>query len=431
MMMKKLLPTLSCAVLMTSTVASGAQLPKRNYDEAKVPAYTLPDPLVCADGKKVTDVETWEQKRRPELLQLFADQIYGHAPQQDRGKAKFEVTSIATNALDGKATRKEITIWLTGAAKGPSMNLLLYLPNRAKQPAPAFLGMNAGGNHAIMGDPGIHLSDRWVAGRFSGVVSNRATEASRGSLATRWPVETILARGFALATVYYGDLEPDFPDGWKLGVRAALSPLGTNTVFQPDQWGAIGAWAWGLSRAMDYLETDKAIDAKRVAVIGHSRHGKTALWAGASDERFSLIIANESGEGGAALARRCFGERTADLNRIRPYWFCGNFKQYSNHEELLPVDQHELIALLAPRPVYIASAEEDRSCDPLGQFLAAKGAEPVYKLYQEAGVGVAKQPPLNHPVGDFIGYHIRSGKHDLTAYDWAQYLDFADRHFKR
>ena len=170
--MKKLLPTLSCAVLMTSTVASGAQLPKRNYDEAKVPAYTLPDPLVCADGRKVTDVETWEQKRRPELLQLFADQIYGHAPQPGRGRAKFEVTSIATNALDGKATRKEITIWLTGAAKGPSMNLLLYLPNRAKQPAPAFLGMNAGGNHAIMGDPGIHLSDRWVAGRFSGVVSS-------------------------------------------------------------------------------------------------------------------------------------------------------------------------------------------------------------------------------------------------------------------
>jgi hypothetical protein len=432
-MKKTPLAAISCAALMLGAfpcLAKPIQPDQPNYDEAKVPAYTLPDPLTCADGTRVKDTKTWERKRRPELLRLFEDQIYGHLPPQTHGQASFELKSIATKALGGKATRKEITVWLVGKTNGPGMSLLLYTPNGARQPVPAFLGMNFGGNHTISEDPGIHLSDRWVPDRFRGVVSNRATEASRGIIASRWPVETILSRGYALATVYYGDLEPDFPEGWKLGARAALSPAGTNTMFQPDQWGAIGAWAWGLSRAMDYLQSDQSIDGKRVALIGHSRLGKTALWGGALDDRFAIVIANESGEGGVALARRCFGERTANLNHNFPHWFCGNFKKYSGHENELPVDQHELIALIAPRPVYIGSAEEDRWSDPLGQFLAAKAAEPVYQLYGEAGLGVKSHSPINHPVGDFIGYHIRPGKHDVTAYDWGQYLNFADRHFK-
>lgn len=402
-----------------------------NYDEAKVPAYSLPDPLVCADGEKVTTAKTWTKKRRPELLRVFEEQVYGRAPGKPRGM-KHAVTSLAADALGGKATRKEVTVWLTGKRDGPSLNILLYLPNGAKGRVPAFLGMNFGGNHAVNADPGITLSDRWVAGGRGGcVVNNRATEACRGSEASRWAVDRILARGYALATVYYGDLEPDFAEGWKLGVRAALSPAGPNTMFKPDEWGAISAWAWGLSRAMDYLERDRAIDSKRVAVIGHSRLGKTALWAGARDERFAIVISNESGEGGAALARRCFGERTGDLNRRFPHWFCGNFKQYSEREAALPVDQHELIALCAPRPVYVASAEEDRWADPRGEFLAAKGAEPVYQLFGKAGLGVADQPPLSQPVGETVRYHVRPGKHDVTDYDWVQYLAFADCHFKQ
>ncbi len=419
------------SIVLTGVTAAPAQTPAPNYDEAKVPAYTLPDPLVCADGTRVKSARRWEKQRRPELVRLFEEQVYGRAPGKPRGMMA-EVTSVDTHALGGKATRKQVTIWFNRSKEGPSLNLLLYLPNGVKGRVPAFLGLNFNGNHAVSSEAGVRLSDRWmVSERSSCIVSNRATEACRGIDAARWPLELILSRGYALATAYYGDLEPDYAEGWKLGVRAALSPDGANTVFRPDEWGAISAWAWGLSRALDYLETDRAVDAKRVALLGHSRLGKTALWAGARDRRFAIVISNNSGEGGAALARRCFGERTGDLNRRFPHWFCDNFNQYSEREATMPVDQHELIALVAPRPVYVASAEEDRWADPRGEFLAALNAEPVYRLFKRAGLGVSNLPPLNQPVGDFIGYHFRSGKHDVTAFDWEQYLSFADRHFKQ
>lgn len=423
------------SVLLVSGVLAAAvnaqPRPRTNTDESQVPPYTLPDPLVCADGTPVTRAAVWETKRRPELLRLFEEQVYGRSP--DRPAAMtFEVTSVDARALDGLATRKEITLWFTGRPDGPSMNLLLYVPNGVKGRVPAFLGLNFAGNHAIHTDPGIRLSERWMPARFGDcVVNNRATEACRGLNASRWPVEMILRRGYALATAYYGDLEPDFEAGWKLGVRGAFKPADGAAEFPPDAWGAIGAWSWGLSRALDYLETDRAVDARRVAVIGHSRLGKTALWTGARDPRFALVIANNSGEGGAALARRWFGETTADLNRRFPHWFCGNFKQYSNNETALPVDQHELIALVAPRPVYVASAADDSWADPRGEFLAALNAEPVYRLYDRPGLNASDQPPLHQSIGQFIGYHIRAGKHGLTATDWAYYLDFADRHFQR
>jgi hypothetical protein len=240
----------------------------------------------------------------------------------------------------------------------------------------------------------------------------------------------ILARGYALATVYYGDLEPDFPQGWQTGIRAALSPNGATTQFQPDDWGAIGAWAWGLSRALDYLEQDPAMDAKRVAVMGHSRLGKTALWAGAQDERFAIVISNNSGEGGASLVRRRFGENIAHSVRMEPYWYCERYREYANREAALPVDAHLLIALIAPRPVYVASATKDLWADPRGEFLAAKHAEPVYQLFGRAGLGIQDFPAPDQPAGDHIGYHLRTGEHDVTAYDWQQYLNFADRHFQ-
>jgi hypothetical protein len=422
---------LGLVALMLPVGSATGQTGGPNYDEAKVPPYTLPDPLRCADGTRVTTARVWEKKRRPELLGLFEEHVYGRAPGRPRGMT-FEVFEQDRGALGGRATRKQVTIWLTGRRDGPSMDLLLFLPNGVRGRAPVFLGLNFNGNHAVHPDPAIRLSARWmVSERSPCIVSNRATAACRGIEAARWPVEKILSRGYGLATAYYGDLEPDHPEGWKDGVRAAFSPAGANAVFAPDAWGAISAWAWGLSRALDYLETERGVDAGRVAVMGHSRLGKTALWAGARDRRFGIVISNNSGEGGAALARRWFGETTADLNRRFPHWFCGNFKRYSDAVATLPVDQHELIALIAPRPVYVASAEEDRWADPRGEFLAALHAEPVYRLYGRAGLETTAMPPLDTPVGRFIGYHIRSGKHDVTEFDWEQYLNFADRHFRR
>jgi hypothetical protein len=425
--------SLASTLLLAASLSAIAQQPKpANYDESKVGNLPLPDPLICADGTKVTDAKLWQTKRRAEVLGLFQTHVYGRSPAKPANLV-YEVTKTDLQALGGKATRKEVAIYLTGKKDGPRLDLQLFVPNGAKGPVPAFLGCNFNGNHAVHADPGITLNPRWMrtVRDSKNVVNNRATEASRGSEASRWQVEMIIAKGYALATYYYGDVEPDHAEGWKDGLRAAMSKDGANTQFAADAWGAIGAWAWGLSRGLDYLEKDKAIDAKKVAVIGHSRLGKTSLWASASDERFAMVISNNSGEGGASISRRDFGETIAVLNKNFPHWFCGNYKQYTGHPENLPVDMHELAALAAPRPLYIASAQEDTWADPKGEFLAGKLAEPVYALFGKKGTGVAEWPAVNQPVGEFVGYHVRSGKHDVTAYDWEQYLRFADKHFKR
>jgi hypothetical protein len=412
-------------IVLLGAAPATAQPAGANYDEAKVPAYTLPDPLRFADGGLVREAGDWTGRRRAEVLRLFEEHVYGRSPGAPT-KMRFVVVESDAHALGGLATRRQVRVLLDGTEDGPVFEILLHVPNATPRPVPAFLGLNFGGNHSVHPDPAIRLPRSWMR-EGEGVVEHRATEAGRGAGTAAWPVERVLDRGYALATVYYGDLEPDHADGWKDGVRARIGP-GTTGRFAPDDWGAIAAWAWGLQRTLDYLKTDPGVDGSRVAVIGHSRLGKAALWAGAQDERFALVVSNDSGEGGAALARRRFGETTDRITSAFPHWFAPRLREYAGREDTLPVDQHELLALVAPRLLYVASATEDLWADPRGEFLAAKAAEPVYRLLGREGLGAADFPSPDRPVGGSIGYHLRTGKHALTAYDWEQYLDFADRH---
>ncbi|WP_347158072.1 InlB B-repeat-containing protein [Pontibacter chitinilyticus] len=398
-----------------------------NYDESKVGTYTLPDPLLLPDGQSITTSLQWTEQGRPRTLKLFKDNVYGQYPGKPAGM-HFRVNSVDRSALNGLATRKQVTIFFSAAADAPSMEVLLYLPNNVAGPVPAFAGLNFYGNQCVSTDPGITITSRWVMNNSTyGITDHKATESSRGIQASRWPVEELLKQGFALVTAYYGDLEPDYSDGWKTGVRTTLqSSLGITS----SNWAAIGTWAWGLSRMMDYIETEPAINAAQVAVTGHSRLGKAALWAGANDTRFALVVSNESGEGGAALARRNFGETITAINQKFPHWFSPAYKTYNNQPQNLLVDQHQLLSLIAPRPLYVCSAAEDLWSDPKGEFLSAWNATPVYKLFNLTGVGTSQMPAVEQPIGESVRYHIRSGKHDITLYDWQQHIAFAQKQFK-
>lgn len=408
---------------------NAAPLPEANYDEAKVGTFTLPDPLVMSDGSRVQTANDWKTKRRPEILGLFQKEVFGRSPGRPED-LKFEVKSTKKDALDGLATRREILVRVPSKPEWPGMMVLVYVPNKGPKPAPAFAGLSFGGNYAVTTEPDVAITSRWVPNAKGIIENNRATEAGRGKEASRWPIKMILERGYALATAYYGDIEPDYREGYKESVRSLFGEFKENPDQSPEGWGAIAAWAWGLSRMEDLLETLPEIDARKVAVIGHSRLGKTSLWAGAQDERFAIVISNDSGEGGAALARRNFGETLQRINTAFPPWFNGNYKKYNENVNALPVDAHLLVALAAPRPIYIASAAEDLWADPKGEFLSGVHASPVYRLFNREGLRETEQPPIDHPIGNYIGYHIRAGKHDVTDYDWQQYLNFADRHFR-
>jgi len=394
-----------------------------NYDESKIPPYTLPDVLQLPDGKRLTNSKQWETQQRPRILSLYKEHVYGQLPGRPAGM-RFVVQSVDEQALGGKAIRKQVAVMFGPNADSPRMDLLLYLPKGARGAVPVFAGLNFFGNHCVHTDPGINLSTRWMMSTNDGkIVNHRATEAARGKQASRWQVEEVLSRGYGVATVYYGDLEPDHAEGWKDGIRTSLRSV---TGLAPEAWSAIGAWAWGISRMMDYLETDQAVDAKRVILHGHSRLGKAAIWAAVNDSRFAALIANESGEGGAALARREYGETIERINTSFPHWFVPKFKTYNGKANELPVDQHMLLALVAPRPLYVASAEGDQWADPKGEFLGAYHAGAVWNLYKRPGLGVSEMPAVEQPVGKAVRYHIRRGEHDIKPYDWAQYLNFGD-----
>lgn len=363
--------------------------PAGQYDESKVPKYTLPDPLVMLNGDRVTDTTAWNGRRRPEILRMFETSVYGKATVDRPEGMHWETTAEDSSALNDSAVMKKVTIYFSKKDAWPKLGLDIILPKIGK-PVPVF------------------LVSTWVP-----------------------DAELVIRRGFGLVTFDAREIEPDNKDSaYAEGIRKFFDPPDWKEP-APDEWGTIAAWSWAARRVMDYIETDTNIDARKVCILGFSRFGKAAMWAGAQDQRFAIVFSCESGCGGATIVRRGFGETVKLINDQFPHWFDGNFKSFNNRVNDLPVDWHMLIALMAPRPVYVSTAEEDLWGDPRGTFLAAKAAEPAYELFGEAGLGVTDMPPVETPVGNFIGYHMRKGKHGLIDYDTERFIDFAQKHFSK
>ena len=392
-----------------------------NYTESLAGTYTLPNPLVLANGKPVKDAKTWTEKRRPEIVKLFEDNQFGRAPGRPADMT-FEVFDKGTPAFDGKAVRKQITIYLSKDKSGPKIDLLEYLPATAKGPSPLLLNVSFSANSSAVDDPGVKRGEIWGQ-------DHKKVPATAGRSFGKLPVAKFIDAGYGVATFYYGDVDPDFLGGVPLGVRALYLKPG-QTAPAPDEWGAISAWAWGMSRAMDYLETDKGVDAKRVAITGVSRLGKTVMWAGAHDTRFAMTIASCSGEGGAALSRRNYGETIAHLMAPTryPYQFAANWAKYGPHPDQSPVDANLLVALMAPRPLLLQTGNTDKWSDPKGEFLSALAAAPVYRLFGKQGLDVDEVPPAGEAILHDIGYEMHAGGHGMVPSDWDVYLEFMKLH---
>ena len=391
-----------------------------NYDEAKVGTYTLPDPLVLANGQRVRDARTWREKRRPEIVRMFEELQYGRAPGPPKA-LRFDVFDPGTPALDGKALRRQVTVRFTGDSAGPKMDLLLYLPAGARGPVPVLLDASFTANSSTVDDPGVKPGEIWSR-------EGKRVPAPKGNFG-RLNVLPFLEAGIGVATVYYGDIDPDFKDGLPLGIRAAYLKPGQSAPAE-DEWGTIAAWSWGLSRAMDYLETDKGVDAKRVALVGISRLGKTVLWTGARDTRFAMVIASCSGESGAALSRRNYGETVAHMTHPTRYGyqFAARYATYGDRVAELPMDGHMLVSLIAPRPVLLQTGDADGWSDPRGEFLAAVAAGPVFELLGVPSLRTTEMPKAGEPILNTLGYYMHAGGHGTVPGDWPVFLRFMQQH---
>ena len=377
------------------------QQPGFNYDESRVGTSFLPD--VLGAGAAAVRTRTQWRARRTELLERFRDNVYGRSPGRPE-HLDFGTVEENTQAMDGAATLRRVAIRSRQGSRSHEFELLLFLPNAANTRVPVLLLIN----------------NRPAAN----------TDPTRREKSGFWPAEAIVARGYGIAAIQYGQLAPDNRDHFRDGVMTLFDSA--SGAERAPTWGTIAAWAWGASRALDYLVTDPRVDGERVAIVGHSRGGKAALWAGAEDERFALVVSNESGEGGAALSRRWFGETVERINTSFPHWFTAKYKTFNGRESELPTDQHMLLALIAPRPLYVASADEDLWSDPRGEFLSLAATSPVYALWGEPGIGTGDMPALDRPlIAGRRGYHIRTGAHNLTPYDWERIAEFADRVWKQ
>ena len=408
------------------SLTNAADLP--SVSELK-PVAELPDPLVMFDGGKVATPEQWNRNRRPELIALFQHYMYGRPPAAPQSIATA-IHGVDSNYFGGKATKKEVTISF-GPPGTPKIELLLVVPNsppgKPAAPKPVFLGINFCGNHTLLDDPTIVLPTAWMPEHCLGCREHQATDAGRGSQKEVWAVEQTIDRGYALACFYCGDLDPDQND-FSDGVHPFYVAPG-QVGRAPHDWGTIAAWAWGMQRAVDYLVTDPKIDRTRIAIVGHSRLGKTALLAGALDERIALVIPHQAGCGGTAPSRHKVGETVKQINDRFPHWFCGEFKKFNDQVDRLPFDQNCLVALCSPRPVLLSNAQEDTWADPEGQFRVLQAADSTYRLLGSKGLNGRSYPEVDHLLDTPLGYYIRPGKHAMTTGDWKVFLDFADKQF--
>lgn len=372
--------------------------PGINYDEAKVPDYTLPDPLIAGDGTAVSDAEAWTRSRREDVLNLFRDHVYGRRPATNDA-VRFEPTDEIKDAFDGAATGRAMTATVAVDDRTYSFPFVVFVPNHAERPVPAV----------------VHINNRYFI----------PLEKAASEHDPFWPSRTLIERGYATASFHTSHVDPDRKDGYADGIRAFLADG------QPPEetaWRSLSAWGWAASRILDHLESLEAVDGSRVAVVGHSRGGKASLWAACEDPRFAIAYSNHSGCGGAALSRRAYGETVGRITTAFPHWFCPPFAAYAGREAELPVDQHQVVGLIAPRGVYVASADQDLWADPKGEYASLVAAAPVFRLFDKASITAAEMPPLDHPrvVGQ-TGYHVRTGGHGLGDIDWQWFLDFADR----
>lgn len=394
-----------------------------NYSEDSVGTYTLPDPLTLLNGKKVTTAAQWTNTRRPEIIQLYEENQFGKSPAKPRD-LHFNVFDKGTPVFDGKAIRKQVTVYFTKDTSTHKMDLLIYLPANTKKPVPLLFNVSFTANSNMINDPGIKAGEIWTK-------EGKKIPAQSGTSFGKINIDPFIEAGYGVATVYYGDIEPDFPGGIQYGIRGYYLKPG-ETQPAPDEWGAIAAWSWGLSRAMDYFETDKNVDAKRIALMGVSRLGKTVLWTGAHDPRFAMIIASCSGEGGAALSRRNYGETIKLLSLPTRYFyqFAANYQQYGDNVNNFPVDGHMLVSLMAPRPLLLQTGNQDYWSDPKGEFLAGVAASPVYELLGKKGLQTNVMPDAGVLLSSDLGYYMHTGGHGLVPGDWGIFLKYMQLYFK-
>lgn len=393
-----------------------------NYDEAKVGAYTLPDPLVMSDGKPVKDARQWTAKRRPEIVSLFERQQFGVAPGRPKDES-FDVIEKGSPAFEGKAIRRRVDIHLSKDKAAPVIHLVEYLPSSAKKPVPVLLNISFSAASSSVDDPGLPVGEIWDA------KTKMKVPATEGRAIGKVPVPLFLDAGFGVATFYYGDVEPDYAEGFANSIRKYYLKPGESSR-GPEDWGSIAAWAWGMSRVQDYFETDRQVDAKRVAIHGISRLGKTVMWAGAHDQRFAAVIASCSGEGGAALSHRDYGETIAHLTAPTrfPYQFAENYGKWAGFPDKAPMDSHMLIALIAPRPLLLQTGTTDFWSDPKGEFLAAVAAGPVYKLLGKDALDTETWPEAKQPILHDLSYYMHDGGHGMVPGDWEIYVEFLKMH---